>query len=182
MDELEYKEVITRLQQIFAIRNNLLTFSFTAVLAILGLAFSGEADNVAAIYLLPYFLIVPFTGRIVYYRNEEARLYVLLESSGRRQTIKNYNKLVKESRGRMYKLIALLVNYEMLFLSLACLMLCILKYEKNISDFRIEDYIYFGVAIIATMTVFCIINWAYNFDKIRDYFEKKWVESKLDEK
>ena len=48
MDDLEYQEIITRLNQIFVLRNNLLTFSFTAVLAILGLAFTKDVDNIAA--------------------------------------------------------------------------------------------------------------------------------------
>ena len=127
-------------------------------------------------------MIVPFTGRIVYYRNEEARIIVLLEKSGRRQTIKKYNRVVKESRGRTYNLIAVLVNFEMLFLSIACLMVCILKYPKTLIDFNILDALYFGVAILCTMIVFCIIKWAYNFEKVRNHYEKTWVESKLEDR
>lgn len=180
MDDLEYQEIITRLNQIFMLRNNLLTFSFTAVLAILGLAFTKDVDNIAAIYLLPFFLIIPFTGRIVYYRNEEARIGVLLENSGRRKTLNGYNKAVKESRGRTYNLVAVLVNFEMLFLSIACLMVCILKYPKGLSEFNGLDVLYFSVAVLCTIIVFCIIKWAYNFDNVRNYYEKTWGESKLD--
>ncbi len=79
-------------------------------------------------------------------------------------------------------MIAVLVNFEMLFLSIACLMVCILKYPKTLIDFNILDVLYFGVAILCTMIVFCIIKWAYNFEKVRNYYEKTWVESKLEER
>lgn len=177
ISEREYMEISRRMDCIFNIRNNLLTFSFTAVLAILGVAYTGNTDNVPAVFLLPYFLIIPFTARIVYYRNEEARLSVLLEKYQGRKILTKYNAKVKEDIGKVYPIIAVLVNYEMFALSLACLMLCICKYPKTIREFRLGDLLYFMAATICTGLVFIIITSSFRFGKIKEEFEDRVEEA-----
>lgn len=64
----EYEKLIQRREFDDKMRNTLLTFSFTAVLAILGLALSINMDSYTAwLCLVPFCLIIPFTARISYY-------------------------------------------------------------------------------------------------------------------
>lgn len=173
MSQEEYTFISNKLQDIFNTRNNLLTFSFTAVLAVLAVAFTEGTINVPAVYLLPFFLILPFTGRIVYYRNEEARLLVCLEEAGMHSYLKIFNRNVKDSKKGIYFLIRILVNYEMFFLSVACVLLCVCKYPKQICTFNIVDYIYFAIALVCTGSVFAIITSSFDFDKIRKEYSRK---------
>ena len=67
--EKEYDKLIKRLEFYDSMRNNLLTFSFTAVLTVLGVAMTMNMDsNSSWMCLIPFFLIIPFAARIAYYR------------------------------------------------------------------------------------------------------------------
>lgn len=177
MTKREFDAVCESMNNMFHTRNNLLTFSFTAALAIMGLAFTGEAENMPMVYLLPFFLILPFTGRITYYRVSEARLAVCLEKSELRDYVNKFDSRVPERRDGMHGIIAILVNYEMFFLSIACLLLCYCKYPKEIAEFQRKDYLYFGVAIMCVVLVFCIITSAFNFDNLKKHYRDKWNDA-----
>lgn len=172
--ELAYIEKL--MDNIFQTRNNLLTFSFTIVVAALGIGFTKYADNNPIIYLLPFFIIVPFTGRITYYRIWEAYLEVCLEEHGEHLRQKNFNKYVQiERANKVDGIMAVLVNYEMFILAAACLVLCVLKYPIGLDEFLIGDYIYFAVAIFSVALVFIIITAAFSFSKVKDAYRKKWI-------
>lgn len=65
----EYSKIIEKLKFFDTTRNTLLTFSFTAVLAVLGIAISTDVSEMNPwICLIPFFLIIPFSARISYYR------------------------------------------------------------------------------------------------------------------
>lgn len=95
--------------------------------------------------MLPFFIIVPFTGRITYYRIWEAYLEVCLEEHGEHLRQKNFNKYVQiERANKVDGIMAVLVNYEMFILAAACL-------------------------------VFIIITAAFSFSKVKDAYRKKWI-------
>lgn len=69
VSDREYSKLIKRLEAINNTRNNLLTFLFTAVLTVLGIAIANDMDSISAwICLTPFLLIIPFAARISYYR------------------------------------------------------------------------------------------------------------------
>ena len=69
VSDREYSKLIKRLEAINSTRNSLLTFSFTAVLTVLGIAIANDMDSISAwLCLIPFLLIIPFTARISYYR------------------------------------------------------------------------------------------------------------------
>ena len=80
MTDREYNYWQKTLERDVSTRTSLLTFSFTTVLAILGIALSNNSADVSPlVYLVPYFLIIPFQGRIAYYRLIHARISAYLE-------------------------------------------------------------------------------------------------------
>ena len=61
----EPKAPLQFVDEITSLRNNLLTFAFTTVLAVIGIAFANlDKDIPPLLYLLPHFLIIPFAARI----------------------------------------------------------------------------------------------------------------------
>lgn len=76
----EYDKLIKRLEFFDTMRNNLLTFSFTSVLTVLGVALAIDMDSLSAwICLIPFLLIIPFTARISYYRLASAHITSFLK-------------------------------------------------------------------------------------------------------
>ena len=115
--EKEYEKLVKRIEFFDSMRNTLLTFSFTATLAVLGLAISEAMDARGSwICLIPFFLIIPFSARISYYRlasahiNSFLRVYAPLSMK-----FEIGAETVKEGKCKHYILIAWLVNHEMFF-------------------------------------------------------------------
>lgn len=180
MSEREEQAIQEYLISIFNTRNNILTFSFATVLATLGLAFAKDMDIAPFIYILPYFLLIPFTARIVYYRDAEARLNIALENSGTRKFMKIFNSKVRERNDGKFNIIGILVNYEMFILSLACLSVCILKYPKNISAFITADYLYFICVFLCVIIIFLMTSYTFSYKEIRDVYDDKWSKAEMD--
>jgi len=67
MENREYDKIVKEMEYSLSARHSFSTFSFTTVLAILGLAFTSNIDN-EWLFLAPFFLIVPFTARSIYLR------------------------------------------------------------------------------------------------------------------
>ncbi len=77
----EPKAPLQFVDEITSLRNNLLTFAFTTVLAVIGIAFANlDKDIPPLLYLLPHFLIIPFAARITYYRMNHAHKNSFLEA------------------------------------------------------------------------------------------------------
>ena len=80
VSDREYSKLIKRLEAINSTRNSLLTFSFTAVLTVLGIAIADDMDSISAwLCLIPFLLIIPFTARISYYRLASAHINSFLK-------------------------------------------------------------------------------------------------------
>ena len=137
----ELKSLLQYRHEITSLRVNLLTFSFTTVLAVIGIAFANlDKDIPSFLYLLPYFLIIPFTARITYYRINSAH-----RGSFLRVFYPDFTKFergtmfVREQQRKSFKLIAFLVNMEMLFLGIACSILFLyFEYEEYCSIKRLS--------------------------------------------
>mgnify|MGYP000531388920 FL=1 len=79
--ETEYNKLIQRLDFYDSTRNNLLTFSFTSVLTVLGVALAMNLDEISSwICLIPFLLIIPFSARIAYYRLATAHINSFLKN------------------------------------------------------------------------------------------------------
>lgn len=110
----EYEKLIQRREFDDKMRNTLLTFSFTAVLAILGLALSINMDSYTAwLCLVPFCLIIPFTARISYYRLESAHINSFFKVfASQKMKYEIGSSIVTENNCRYYPLLKWLVNHE----------------------------------------------------------------------
>lgn len=65
----EYARLQQELHANIDIRNKLLTFSFTTVLTVIGIGLANLDSIFFLAYLLPFFIIIPCTSRIIYYKD-----------------------------------------------------------------------------------------------------------------
>lgn len=165
--EEEYNEICKNLKLDTETRNTLLTFSFTAVLTALGVALSiNEIDMF--VFILPFFVIIPFTGRLCYYRKWNAHMTSFLNVfNKKRRCYDLYTNEVKIDRGIWGHIVAWLVNYEMLFLAIACTAVFWVKYPVSIENFYVFDYLYCALPLLLTIFEFFLISSTYNYEKMR---------------
>lgn len=174
IDNLEYDKLIKRLEFFDTMRNNLLTFSFTAVLTVLGIALQMEMDSVSSwICLIPYFLIIPFSARISYYRVASAHINSFLRVfANERMQFEIGTKTVKEKNSVRFGMIAWLVNHEMVLLGTACSCLFYFKYIPNIKTWALWEHISIFISALLILFVFIITDSSYNYERmITDYSE-----------
>ena len=172
----EYDKLIKRLEFFDATRNNLLTFSFTSVLAILGVALTLKLDSISVwLCLAPFCLIIPFSARIAYYRLASAHI-----SSFLRQFSKNDmqfeigTKIVTENCCKLYPQISWLVNHEMVLLGVATGFIFALKYIFITKTHSYYNYFWLIVPVILTAIVYFISNSTYRYEKLVDHFVREW--------
>ena len=174
--EREYNKLIRRLEFFDTTRNNLLTFSFTAVLTILGIAFSAEFDEKSVwLCLLPFCLIIPFSARISYYRLASAHISSFLRQfSGKNMKFEIGACIVREERCKRYKLIAWLVNHEMVLLGIASAVIFYVKYVTVIESRTIFFYIIMFIPTALVVLTFLLMNATYNYRSLIDDFTYEW--------
>lgn len=182
MTEREYSYWQRELERNVSTRTSLLTFSFTAVLAILGIALSDKSSNVPPLaYLLPYLLIIPFEGRITYYRLIHARISAYMEMvipEDRSLDIAGVE--VPEKQTWFFNIIALLNNCEMLFLSAATTLVFYCKYPFPWGEkFSNKECIMFLIPAIPFAFVIKIISYTYNYGKWKARFRREWEKHRL---
>lgn len=172
----EYDKLIRRLEFFDTTRNNLLTFSFTAVLTILGVALTLKLDSISTwLCLVPFCLIIPFSARIAYYRLASAHIGAFLSQfSAQEMQFEIGAKTVTENGCKFYTLIAWLVNHEMVLLGVATSFVFAVKYIPNIKTN--SYYTYFGliVPVILTAIVYLISSSTYSYRKLMDHFGREW--------
>lgn len=173
----EYEKLIGRLEFFDKMRNNLLTFSFTAILTALGVAITMDLNTVSVwLCIIPFCLIIPFSARIAYYRLASAHISSFLRIFlAEEMQFEIGTKIVAENQGKMYPLIAWLVNHEMFFLGLATSAIFYLKYVTLIKDWTFWIYIGMGVPVVCNVVVYLISHSTYNYKKLVVNFENKWV-------
>lgn len=138
LTDQEYEKLVKRLEFNDTMRNNLLTFSFSVVLATLGIALQVELDMGSVWFcLLPFLLIIPFTARISYYRLSSAHISAFLRSNAKNRVLfEKWAQKVseKDGIGCMYNRIAFLVNHEMVLLAIASGLVFYIQYIPLIKD------------------------------------------------
>lgn len=174
----EYDKLISRLEFFDTTRNNLLTFSFTSVLTVLGVALAIDMNPISSwICLIPFLLIVPFTARIAYYRLASAHINSFLKKFGKSDMqFELGTNVVKEDICKHYRLIAWLINHEMVLLSIATSCTFYLTYISSISKWEFYNYVSLGVPIIFIILVFAIADSTYSYKKLMDNFSIKWEQ------
>lgn len=174
----EYDKLIKRVEFFDTMRNNLLTFSFTSVLTVLGVALAIDMDSISSwICLIPFLLIIPFTARIAYYRLASAHINSFLRKFGKLDMqFETGTNIVKEGVCKHYRLIAWLINHEMVLLSIATSCTFYLTYISSICEWRVYNYISLCVPIILIAIVFVIADSTYNYNKLIDSFSVKWEQ------
>lgn len=178
ISDIEYSKLVSRLEFHDTMRNNLLTFSFTAVLAILGIALQMEMSVVSAwIALLPFLLIIPFAARISYYRLSSAHIGAFLRvyaSDRVRFEIGAKNVSEAIGMGKMYSGIAFLVNHEMVLLGLACCIVFYMKYIPCLDVYQWWYYIGLVIPIVLEIVVFLVAHSTDNYSGMVKNFRSEW--------
>ena len=111
----EYNKLVKKIEFFETTRNSLLTFSFTAVLTVIGVALAMDMNVISAwICLLPFFLIIPFAARISYYRLATAHIGAFLKCfAPQNMQFEIGADFVKEGNCRFYTLTAWVITHEM---------------------------------------------------------------------
>lgn len=176
----EYNNLISRLQFYDTTRNNLLVFSFTAVLAILGVSLQVELSTVSVyICLVPYLLIIPFSARIVYYRIAAAHIGTFLCVCAQEYSRFSIGtKTVQENSAKMYTSIAWLVNHEMTLLGVATGIVYYLKLYEVTSQWSFAILISLLIPIVAITFIYILQYSTEKYSAISNRFEKEWQQYK----
>lgn len=182
MTDREYNSWQRTLERNVSTRTSLLTFSFTTVLAILGIALSDKGENTPPIlYLVPYLLIIPFEGRIAYYRLIHARISAYIEMVIPEDvSLDIAGTQVSEKQTWFFNIIAILNNYEMLFLSIATAIVFYCKYPFPLWDeFSKVDWIMLIVPIIFSTFVGVTVAYTFNYSKWKAHYRKEWEKHRV---
>lgn len=170
----EFNFILNRISDFQNTRNTLLTFSFTTVLALIGIAFANfdKALTMPSIlYLFPYFLIIPFAARITYFRISDAHWAAYINIFyPEKMRLFRFTNFVKERQRQSFRLISLLFNSEMIILAFACNMLL---YTKPINEML------FMLSIILFGIVVFVVYQGYNYGKIKARYKLKWRFARL---
>gem|GEM_PF-1320461 len=143
----EFDRLIARIETNHKIRNDILTFSFTVVIAALGIGFKIESVDLLTsfLFLLPFFIIIPFQSRLTYYRMEEAHVrayFFVYRPEWQTYSIRCRGKYgVGEDKGfgkkaygrNTYGAIAWLMNHEMVILAFATAGAFYLRYSPFVT-------------------------------------------------
>lgn len=162
--EKEHNILTQRLEFFDTVRNNLLTFSFTSVLAVLGVALAMELDRISVwICLTPFFLIIPFSARISYYRLASAHINSFLRKFRKEDMQFSIgSEVVSEGICKHYTIIAWLVNHEMVLLGMATTCIFYLKYVLCVETWTKWNYVSLVIPIMLNVFVFIISDSTYN--------------------
>lgn len=176
--DIEYQKLVNRLEFHDSMRNNLLTFSFTAVLAILGIALELELDAISStICLLPYLLIIPFSARISYYRLSSAHISAFLRTyASDRVVFEIGSEKAPEECGIKwgYGQIAFWVNHEMFFLGIASSLVYYLKFIPCTNGHFFWNYIGYIAPVVLAIWVFLISHSTYKYSNIVSKYKDHW--------
>ena len=182
LDDTEYSRLIARLDFHDTTRNSLLTFSFTTVITILGIALPLNLDDISVILcLMPYLLIIPFSARIVYYRLSSAHIHSFLRVYAPDKTkFEHGAQIVPEGSGPTYRLIAFLVNHEMFILALATNIVFYFKCFQCVAVWNWFNYLLVVISLILLFIVYFITNSTFNFNKMTQKYINDWTKQRND--
>lgn len=172
----EYRILHNEINQKIALQNTILTFTITTTVAILTIAVS---ENITIIYLVPFFIIIPMSMRIAYYRSVISKLsayiIIFLEPNLKDMKWETRNAILgarlrqKECKKKNRKF-AFSRNYECLILSIICYLLYVLDYIK-------DKTITLCIIIIVALPVLFVL-WEFIITKrinSLDQVQKEWI-------
>lgn len=176
MSDKEYNKLIKRLEFFDTTRNNLLTFSFTAVLSILGVSLTVDMNSISAwLCLIPFCLIIPFAARIAYYRLASAHIgSFLMKFAEEDMQFEAGTRVVTEDGCKLYPQIAWLINHEMVLLSVATSCIFYLRYATSIENWTYLNFIGLVVPVLLSTFVYLISHSTNSYKKLMVGFEEKW--------
>ncbi len=174
----EYNRLVNILANETAIKNTLLTFSFTAVLTVIGVALGAGLEKIhPLVYLVPFFLILPFTARISYYRLMSAHIISFLKVFAPDKMIFPIGtKVVPERHGISYHLIAWLVNHEMFLLSVATTVTFWVAYYSGVSTWTLRDALFFVLPLPLNGLILWISDSVCSYKRLCNMYTFKWHE------
>ncbi len=185
LTDAEYGKLVRRVEFNDTVRNNLLTFSFTVVLTILGIALQMKSDTTSVwIPLLPFLVIIPFAGRISYYRLSSAHIGAFLrvyagDSVKFELGAKNVGECM--GMGKMYSFISFLVNHEMVILGLACCIVFYLKYIPIMNQCQWQDYAILLAPAVLEAIVYAVAHSTDNYSGMVKTFKEEWEKNLINE-
>lgn len=173
----EYNFLIGRLNIFNTTKNSILTFSFTAVLTLLGVIVASDNPISPVLCLIPYLLIVPFSARISYYRIASAHIITFLKTFAPEKTVfANGTNYVPEKNTKLFPAIAWLINHEMVILAIAVGVVYFYQYLNHLVYFSYMDIPLLSMPIPFIAIVFFISDSTYNYKKLCDSYSPKWNE------
>lgn len=171
----EYNTHIKTLNFYDTTRNTLLTFSFTAVLTLLGVIVGAKQPINPYICLIPYMLIIPFAARISYYRLASARINTFLKHCAPEKTIMaNGSEDVPERNGRIFGIISWLVNHEMVLLAVATGLVYAIQYFMSNELNTWWKWVQLFWPVPAIVATYVIASSTYSYKKLCDFYDPKW--------
>lgn len=173
----EYNMHIGTLEFYDTTRNSLLTFSFTTVLALVGVIIAMDTPISPYICLFPYFLIIPFTARITYYRLSSAHINAFLRVYAPEKTIfKRASTIVREKHNWVYIFIAWFVNHEMFLLSIAVGIIYVYQYQAVTDVDSFENIIKLFIPLPFILLDYVITHSTNSYPKLLNHYQKQWIE------
>lgn len=185
-DKEEIKRLYERMNKNHEIRNQLIMFSFTSVIASLGAALAIDDINAlfTFLFLFPLVILIPFQARISYYRLEEAHIITYIRTLSPEN--EKYSTLCrrgfKEDAGIgmcQYRIIAWLVNHELVCLSVLSAIVFWFKFFSSVKEITRWTLVLGLVPpVILLYVLFQIANSTYNYGNMTTSYEKKLQEIK----
>ena len=179
ISEWEYQRLVSRLEFDDTMRNQLLTFSFTTVLAVLGVALGLERQTKtnAFLCLIPFLLILPFEARIAYYRLESAHISSFLAVyAGEHWRYSIGNGVVKEGISKHYGLMAWLGNHEMTLLGMAAGLVFYARYLPTVEEWTAAQYAALALPAVPEGIIFLLANATMDYGRLKGEFQKQWAD------
>lgn len=170
----KYDDLISDMKYNLKVRNDLLKFGFTTVIATFALAFAREHIP-HIIFLIPFFILTPFNSKISQYRLWHASMsaYITVFDDTK---IKMENFYIPLEKNIIHKFILFCVRIEFLILSIICLAIFFLTCDGSKS---IENYACGILALFLVTLNGAICVSTYNYGKLHEWYEKLWKMESL---
>ena len=201
MDELEYQRNVKLVDFLLETKNKLITFCFLTVFSMLGVVLTEEKNHSKElsyyfIYIIPFFILIPISARIIYYRlwvaYINAEIHVKTKLYPNTSTIQTEQPTIDMPYICFYKLnypfkifytlskilqysIDFIVNFEVFILSLCCFLLFLIKTWNSFESSNMWWWILYLVPVTGTVYIFFMCKSILNYDKIYKYHIKQWT-------
>lgn len=176
MDE-EAKIIIDRMNRNLDTRNSYLTFCFSSFVPLLGVILTDKVDDIFWLYLLPFFIIIPYSARIVYSRMLHAKMEAYL-SVFFPNSFGYINLLPQELSGIGGKIIKILCNYELVFIGCVNAFLFVQGYKKDKTILQMGDYAILLLPIIFVVITIVILSLGVNYDALWRQYQSQYFKLK----